>query len=228
MNLPRLPRQHPRPLTGDLPARCAAFEGYQLIHDGELTDVARATKAVLERGERAPVVIFDDATGRVVEIDFRGPTDEVMQRLVRTEAETAPPEIPDASEKRLPGRPKLGVVGREVTLFPRHWDWLNRQPGGASVTLRRLVEQAKRANQRLEEAREAHEAVYRFMSVLAGNLPEFEEALRAFYAGKYSRVGELIAPWPKDVRAYLNKLLTRLLAEPETSSGKTSALPENR
>ncbi len=77
------------------------------------------------------------------------------------------------AEPRGRGRPKLGVVAREVTLLPRHWDWLNAQPGGASVALRKLVEQARRANGDADRARAAREAAYHFMSAMAGDLPAF-------------------------------------------------------
>ena len=112
---------------------CTAFEGTRRIASGELVKVALKTKEVLDRGERAPVLIFDDATSELVEIDFRGTPAQVLKRL---EASAIPPEQPAGDEPRGPGRPKLGVVAREVTLLPRHWEWLNAQPGGASVALR--------------------------------------------------------------------------------------------
>ena len=85
------------------------------------------------------------------------------------------------------GRPKLGVVAREVTLLPRHWDWLNSQSGGASVALRKLVEAARLAGDDKDRTRHAQEAAYRFMTALAGNLPGYEEATRALYAADPAR-----------------------------------------
>jgi len=104
------------------------------------------------------------------------------------------------------GRPKLGVVAREVTLLPRHWDWLNRQPGGASVALRRLVQEASRVNADRDAVRASREATYRFMTAIAGALPGFEEATRALFAGERNRFEGLIDAWPVDLRSHLQKL----------------------
>ncbi|MGB6081560.1 MAG: DUF2239 family protein, partial [Xanthobacteraceae bacterium] len=102
--------------------------------------------------------------------------------------------------------PKLGVVAREVTLLPRHWDWLSMQPGGASVALRKLVEEARRRNGDHDRARMARDAAYHFMSTMAGNLPGFEEASRALFASDRHRFAELIASWPPDIRDHIVKL----------------------
>src|SRR4029079_4156101 len=95
--------------------------------------------------------------------------------LSGTERETLPPlpqpaSSPDvetdetaAAEPRGRGRPRLGVVAREGTLLPRHWEWLGTQPGGASVVLRKLVEEARRANGDADRTRAARDAAYRFM-----------------------------------------------------------------
>ena len=105
--------------------------------------------------------------------------------------------------------PELGVVAREVTLLPRHWDWLAGQPGGASVTLRKLVEQARKDNEGKDRLRRAREAAYRFLSAMAGNLPGFEEAARALFAGHRDRFAAVVAPWPQDVREHAVKLAAR-------------------
>ena len=107
---------------------------------------------------------------------------------------------------RGPGRPKLGVVGREVTLLPRHWDWLDDQPGGASVALRKLVESAKRDNRSKDRARHSQEAAHRFMSAMAGNLPGYEEASRAFYGRNQALFYTLIQPWPGGIRDHAKRL----------------------
>ncbi len=120
-------------------------------------------------------------------------------------ADVGPPGV-DAAAPAGPGRPRLGVVAREITLLPRHWLWLNSQPGGASVALRKLVEQARRANQAKEEIRQSQEASYRFMSAMAGNLAGFEDAARALFASDRERFDALLAPWPKDVRSHLRQL----------------------
>jgi hypothetical protein len=181
---------------------CTAFEGYRRIASGTIDEVALATKRVLDRGAQAPVLIFDDATGEPVEVDFRGTPDEVLGRIRATRPN--PPEPPPAP--RGPGRPKLGVVAREVTLLPRHWEWLGAQPGGASVALRKLVEEARRTSAPRDRARRAQEAAYRVLSALAGNLPDFEEATRAFFAGDRGGFEALTDPWPPDVRDYARTL----------------------
>lgn len=186
---------------------CAAFEGQRLIAAGELAEVALRAKEVIERGEHAPVLIFDDATGEQFEVDFRGTAEEVLGRLAGQGG--GADETPEAP--RGPGRPKLGVVAREVTLLPRHWDWLNGQPGGASVALRKLVEEARRANEGKDRARKSQEAAYRFMSAMAGNLPGFEEANRALFAGDRSRFEAETDPWPADIRDHARKLAAAAL-----------------
>jgi hypothetical protein len=181
-------------------ALCTAFEGSRRIGSGELGQVALKVKKVVDRGPRGPVLVFDDVTSEQIELDLRGTAADVSGRL------TPPAPAPAPEEPRGPGRPKLGVIGREVTLLPRHWEWLLGQPGGASVTLRRLVEEARRANADKDRLRQAQEATYRFMSVMAGDAPGFEEATRALFAGKRDRFDELVAAWPADVRDHTRKL----------------------
>ena len=174
-----------------------AFAGIRRIASGDLGSVAAKTKATLDQSESASVLILDDETCRVVEVDFRGTAEDVRARL----SETA-----DKPEPRGPGRPRLGVVAREVTLLPRHWEWLNAQPGGASVALRKLVEEARRSNESKDRTRQAQETLYRFMSTLAGDEAGFEEASRALFAGDRTLFTALIQLWPKDLRAYAEKL----------------------
>jgi uncharacterized protein len=171
---------------------CTAFRELRKIAIGTLPQVAVLLKD-LPHGD---YLVFEDATGRQVDLDTRGTPDEIS---IRYSGETSP-------EQRGRGRPRLGVVAREVTLLPRHWDWLNSQPGGASVALRKLVEQARRTSGDRDRLRAAQEAAYRFMSAIAGNLPGFEEAARALFAYDRRRFGELIAGWPEDVRDYAIKL----------------------
>jgi uncharacterized protein len=188
---------------------CTAFEGTRRIASGALPEVARKVKEVLDRGERAPVLIFDDSTSEIVEIDFRGTAKEVAARLGAIPGADVPAgsATPPAMETpRKPGRPRLGVVAREVTLLPRHWEWLNRQPGGASVALRKLVEEARRVNETRDRVRRAQEVAYRFMSAMAGNEPGFEEALRCLFAGDRARFDSLVSEWPIDVRDHARKL----------------------
>jgi uncharacterized protein len=186
-------------------SRCTAFEGTQCVASGELAQVALKAKGVVDGGKQ--VLIFDDVTSEAIEVDFRGTAADVLSRLARSESkemESAPG--PEAEAPRGPGRPKLGVVAREVTLLPRHWDWLNARPGGASVALRKLVETARRANEGKDRVRQAQEATYRFMSAMAGNQPGFEEATRALFANDERRFDQLTELWPIDIRSHARKL----------------------
>ncbi|WP_262269010.1 DUF2239 family protein [Microvirga yunnanensis] len=178
-----------------------AFAGARLIRSGPLPAVAEAAKTALDRGETEPVVVLDDETCHVVEVDFRGTPEDVRNRL-SDRSDTGPGPF----EPRGPGRPRLGVVAREVTLLPRHWDWLNGQPGGASVALRKLVEEARRGSEGQDRVRQAREALYRFMAILAGNEAAFEEASRALFAGDRTLFMALIRLWPKDIRAHAERL----------------------
>jgi hypothetical protein len=190
---------------------CTAFTGTRRIASGPIVDVALAAKPAADRGES--VLIFDDATAQPVEIDFRGSAADLRDRLAR-HVDATPHQEPEpvAEAPRGPGRPKLGVVAREVTLLPRHWDWLARQPGGASVALRKLVEDARRASGDKDRVRGAREVAYRFMAAMAGNLPNFEEAARALFAGDGARFYPLVAAWPEDVRDHTVKLAVDGLA----------------
>ena len=183
--------------------RCTAFEGSRRIASGTLEHVARQTKEATDRSGHAPLLIFDDETGEQVEFDCRATVDKVPERPVELASDAAGP-VED--RPRGPGRPRLGVVAREVTLLPRHWDWLNSQPGGASVALRKLVEEARRRNAGKDLARRSQEAAYRFMAALAGNFAGFEEATRALFAGDRGRFEDHSGPWPADVREYARRL----------------------
>lgn len=176
------------------PARFTAFDGHRRLASGPLHEAALAVKRAAGSGAAGPLLVFDDSTGRVVDVDTRGTEEEVVARLSREAPE------PAEAEPRRRGRPKLGVVAREVTLLPRHWDWLAAQPGGASVALRKLVEEARRGSAGTDRRRVARDAAYRFLSALAGDLPGFEEAARALFADDRQRFGALMAAWPADVR----------------------------
>ncbi|MEA2780522.1 MAG: uncharacterized protein QOK29_2066 [Rhodospirillaceae bacterium] len=189
--------------------RCTAFEGSRRIAAGGLAEVALKTKEIIDRGGRAPILIFDDVTSKVIEVDFRGTAENVLNRLAETtggDMEAGIAALPVGAAPRGPGRPKLGVVAREVTLLPRHWDWLSSQPGGASVALRRLVDEARRANEGRDRVRQSQESAYRFMAIIAGDLAGFEEAARALFAGNRVRFDQLVEPWPTDVRDHLRRL----------------------
>lgn len=184
--------------------RCTAFAGTQRIASGALRHVALVAQRMLQaNGPQADaVLIFDDRSSHQIEIDLRGSSADLLRRLAEAEV-AVKPEADEAgvpAARKGPGRPKLGVVAREVTLLPRHWQWLNAQPGGASVALRRLVEEARRAYAGRDRRRAAQEAAYRFMSAMAGDAPGFEEATRALFAGDAAAFEEHTAAWPEDVR----------------------------
>src|SRR5580692_6194623 len=153
-----------------------AFEGDRRIAAGDLRDVARAARDILDRRKDAAILVFDGVTSGPIDIDFRGTVADVQARLPQAAGAVA-----DAgpSAPRGPGRPKLGVVAREVTLLPRHWEWLAQQRGGASVALRKLVDAARRTGEDGDRIRRAQEATYRFMSAMGGNKPHYEDAIRA-------------------------------------------------
>lgn len=170
----------------------SAFVGERRLLTAPLPELLRALKEHrLERG--ASVLVFEDETGRQVDFNLRGTLEDVLARYV--------PSAP-----RRPGRPKLGVTAREVTLLPRHWEWLDQQRGGASATLRRLVEEARKRDPRKQEAARAAEAAGNFMTAIAGNQPGFEEATRALYAGQRERFIQLTRRWPEDIRDHALRL----------------------
>jgi hypothetical protein len=170
-----------------------AFVGETLVASGPLETMLPEVKARFDRDASTIFLIFEDQSGRQVDFDLRGAVDEVVARAL-----PAPPRTG-------PGRPKLGVVSREVSLLPRHWEWLEQQPNGASAALRRLVDEARKRDPGKERARLATEAASRILSAMAGNLPGYEEASRALYAANGAHFENLILDWPRDIRAYLQR-----------------------
>jgi hypothetical protein len=175
---------------------CTAFAGPDRLAHGPVAEVALAVKAALVCDPTASILTFDDATGRVIDLDLRGSDADVLARLPVTDDQPA----------RGRGRPRLGVVAREVTLLPRHWDWLSAQPGGASHALRRLVDEARRHDGGQSATRAAQDTAYRFLSAMAGDLPGFEEATRALFASDAARFAQYSAKWPADIRDHAQKL----------------------
>jgi len=98
---------------------------------------------------------------------------------------------------------RLGVIGREVSLLPRHWEWLEQQPHGISATLRRLVEDARKREPGQQRARALREAAHRFLTAMAGDLPGYEEACRALYAKDERRFRRQARAWPADIRKHV-------------------------
>src|SRR5450432_2763467 len=174
----------------------AAFAGERQVATGNLSTLLRKTKTYLESASDPRVLIFEDETGQQVEFDFSGTLADVLARAAH-----AAPRRPG------PGRPKLGVVSREVSLLPRHWQWLEAEPQGISAALRRLVDEARKKNPGEQRAREARDAVSKFLTATAGNLEHFEEATRALFAKDNARFAELIAHFPRDIRRHALRLL---------------------
>ena len=208
-------------LTLDTP--CSVFQSGRCLASGRLSEVALPMKAALDASARSlqapPVLLLDDTTAEVIDLDLRGTPKEVLARLKAMVAATPDPATagvsdepdnaapaPGAAPARGPGRPKLGVVAREVTLLPRHWDWLAAQPGGASVALRKLVEVARRDSETRDRVRHASAVTYRFRSTIDGHEAGFEEASRALFAGDQAGFDVLIAGWPVDVQHHLKRL----------------------
>jgi uncharacterized protein len=183
---------------------CAAFDGHRLLARGKSIEVALALKQALSADAPGPLLAFDDATGDVIDFDLSGSDADIAARL--SESEPAP---------RGRGRPKLGVVAREVTLLPRHWEWLAAQRGGASVALRRLVDEARRADGGSTQARQAVGAAYRFLQAIAGDFAGFEEASRALFAGNREGFERRIADWPPDIVTHARRLLGTRASRPD-------------
>lgn len=194
-----------------------AFGDQRLLLSGPLVEVALAVKNELEKGSLRTFLVFDDMTGSVIDLDLRGSDADVVERLscppqqftgryaTRRDKSTGIVED-DTAESKGRGRPKLGVVAREVTLLPRQWDWLNTRPGSASAVLRRLVEEAMHSEGAREQKRAAHEAAYQFMQAIAGDLPGYEEAIRALFADDRTKLEQCIAAWPVDIKAHALRL----------------------
>src|ERR1700760_4288299 len=114
-----------------------AFAGHRRVASGPLGEVALAIKHLETQRSTQPVthppiLIFDDTSGRSIDIDLRGTDEETLARLPRTEL-SSETDTPAASGPRGRGRPKLGVVARAATPLPRHWDWIWSPPTGAAV-----------------------------------------------------------------------------------------------
>ncbi len=176
------------------------FAGSRIVASGSPDSVVSVVRALESQADDRTVLLFDDETGEQTDLDLR-----------------ADPPVEEPAS-RGPGRPKLGVVGREVTLLPRHWDWLNAQPGGASVALRKLVERARKEGAEGDRVRRSQEAAFRFMTAIAGNEPGYEEATRALYARDRETFEALVASWPPDVAEYARRLADDCLGQDVSSS----------
>jgi len=180
----------------ELHTPCTAFLGGHRVACGTLMDVVRQISDQVPVDQRASVLIFNDQCGKRIDVDWRQDGGSFA-----IEQDPANGTVP-----RGPGRPRLGVVAREITLLPRHWAWLNAQPGGASVALRKLVEDARRQGGVSDRKRRAQEAGYGFMSCMAGDLPGFEDAARALFAGRRVAFTAVLEVWPEDIATYAARL----------------------
>lgn len=188
-----------------------------MLHSGPLMEVALAVKAANEQHPTSRFLVFDDVTGHVIDLDLRGTNADVIGRLSQPQKENAgryevpsDPVAPSSgagpAEPNGRGRPKMGVVAREITLLPRQWDWLSSQPGGASAVIRRLVDDARRSGEALQYRRTAQEAAYKFMHGIAGDLAGYEEATRALFANDRPSLEKHISGWPADIRHHVIRL----------------------
>lgn len=184
------------PIENERPRTYAAFAGDKLVAAGDLRTVLLRAKERVDRGKGDGLLLFDDGTGRSFDVDFGGAPEDVVARAI--------PEPAPAGR----GRPKLGVTSREVSLLPRHWEWLERQPNGISAALRRLVDEARKRAPDEEQKRAAREAAHRFMTTMAGNRPGYEEALRALYASDHDAFARRVRRWPADIRDHIERLAT--------------------
>lgn len=207
-------------MTSLSPPDFIAFEGSHCLAQGTLAEVALQVKVATEARPLARFMVFNASTSEILDFDHRGTPEQVLARLALTHpgalVPATDPKVEEGGDaavvKSGPGRPKLGVVAREVTLLPRHWAWLASQPGGASVALRKLVEQARREGLEQDGRRLSQEASYRFMSAMAGSLEGFEEAARALFAADHARFDDLISVWPQDIQTHLQHLAQLALA----------------
>lgn len=173
-----------------------AFSGSRCLAQGSRAEVTRAARLAAEASASTAILAFDAVNSHPVELDLRAP-----------DTTATPPQPLEEEAARGRGRPKLGVTSREITLLPRHWDWLNAQRGGASAALRRLVEDALRADGAVAASREGKESLYRFITAMAGDAPGYEEAVRALFADDEAKFKAESAGWPEDVRAHALTLL---------------------
>ncbi len=182
-----------------------AFESGERIAHGALDEVVLTVKRRMGRAEHGPALVFSDETGNTMDFNFQGGEKDVLKRLevfVRADAGDAS----QPAEATGPGRPRLGVVSREVSLLPRQWEWLAAQSGGASAVLRRLVDDAKRKSGEGVSIKQAQERTYKFLHALAGDLQGYEEALRALYKKDAKGFAQRMDGWPKDVKTHAAKL----------------------
>ena len=184
-----------------------AFNNQHILIQGSLEKVVLKVKKQLEQHPSSDVLIFSDSSGKKMDFDLRGSENEVLARLEKFIGKDA------LSTTSGPGRPKLGVISREVSLLPRHWEWLSTQSGGASASLRRLIDETKKQTSAREIIKQAQERTYKFMTTIAGNLSKYEDALRALFSKDKKLFEDHINDWPKDIKKQTIKLAGDVFAK---------------
>jgi hypothetical protein len=184
-----------------------AFEGHKLFFKGTLSEVVLKIKHQMGKAENTSILIFSDATGKVIDFNFQGSKTDVEKRLEVFVTKNS------VDENTGPGRPKLGVVSREVSLLPKHWEWLATQAGGASTTLRKLVDEAQKKSLTGHSTKNILEATHKFMSTLGGDLQGYEEALRALYRKDQKMFLSQIEDWPRDLQKHLIEISKKVFAK---------------
>ncbi|HET9064239.1 MAG TPA: DUF2239 family protein [Gemmatimonadales bacterium] len=190
------------------PSDAIAFLGHRCVARGPIADVAAALRTLAAAPTDPPLLVFDAVTSAPIDLDLRGTEAEVRARVT-----PGPGPRVEAEPPRGPGRPRLGVVSKEITLLPRHWTWLGQQRGGASATIRRLIDAERSRDEGPARRRRAREVAYQFMSHLAGNLPGFEDATRALFGGHARAFRARVAAWPTDVGTHLTTLTADAFVE---------------
>lgn len=178
-----------------------AFDNTSIIAHGSLRDVILKTKKILGKSENSSFLIFSDSTGKTIDFNFQGTEKEILKRL-----EIFVSNSDEKIELARPGRPKLGVISREISLLPRHWEWLATQSSGASSSIRNLIEDAIKKSTSKVSLKQQQEKVYRVMTTLAGDLDGYEEAIRSLYKRDRESFIKFTKGWSKDLRSYLEKL----------------------
>jgi hypothetical protein len=174
-----------------------AFNNTDLFHQGDLSEVVLKIKDHIGKAENTTITVFSDATGKTIDFNFQGTKKDVQKRLDVFVSESSLTNTITG-----PGRPKLGVISREISLLPTHWEWLSTQPGGASAILRRLVDEARKKSLNTPSIKSIQEKTHRFISAIAGDLEGYEEVLRAMYRKDEDQFLIHMSSWPNDLKTH--------------------------
>lgn len=164
---------------------CTVFENDEVLLRGSETEVRQAVRRARAVRPLGKLIAFFDDNGEDFEVEYVPPGT----------ADAIPEPLVEENLVRKAGRPRLGVVAREVTLLPRHWEWLETQPSGPSAALRRLVESARRDSAPADRTRRSVEATYRFLYTMVGNTAFFPELCRALFRRDWERFDAQLGSW---------------------------------